>query len=118
MAEFESRRQKEIFEAVVRDYIRTGEPVGSKTLADRYGLSLSPASIRKVLAELETLGLVSQAHASAGRAPTEAGLKLYVDEIMRASGPLPRTREAIDRALAVQEGEAVDVFNLLTRLLS
>jgi heat-inducible transcriptional repressor len=70
------------------------------------------------MAELETLGLLSQAHASAGRAPTEAGLKLYVNEIMRASGPLPRTREAIDRALAAQEGEAVDVFNLLTRLLS
>jgi heat-inducible transcriptional repressor len=118
MAEFESRRQKEIFEAVVRDYIRTGEPVGSKTLADRYGLRLSSASIRKVLAELETLGLVSQAHASAGRAPTEAGLRLYVDNILDAPGLGSGTREVIDRALGARDDEAANIFGLLTRLLS
>ena len=118
MADFGSKRQKEIFEAVVKDYIRTGEPVGSKTLADRYGLRLSPASIRKVLAELETLGLVRQAHASAGRAPTEEGLKLYVGKLLQVEDPRPGTREAIDRALAAQEGEAANIFTLLTRLLS
>ena len=119
MAEFESQRQKEIFDAVVRDYIRTGEPVGSKTLADKYGLRLSPASIRKVLAELETLGLVRQAHASAGRAPTEAGLKLYVDDILaRDALVIPGARAAIDKALASQEGDEVNIFSLLTRLLS
>ncbi|MDR2456637.1 MAG: heat-inducible transcriptional repressor HrcA [Deltaproteobacteria bacterium] len=118
MSQFASQRQKEIFEAVVRGYIRTGEPVGSKTLADSYGLTLSPASIRKVLGELESLGLVSQAHASAGRAPTEAGLKLYVDSVLAKDGLVPRTREAIDKALTAQEGEDANLFSLLTKLLS
>ncbi|MDR0354653.1 MAG: heat-inducible transcriptional repressor HrcA [Deltaproteobacteria bacterium] len=118
MSLFQSQRQKEIFEAVVRDYIRTGEPVGSKNLASRFDLSLSPASIRKVLAELESLGLLSQAHASAGRAPTEQGFKAYVDHIVKADSLSPGAREAIDGALAAQEAGEAPLFGLLTRLLT
>jgi heat-inducible transcriptional repressor len=70
------------------------------------------------LAELETLGLLSQAHASAGRAPTEAGLRVYVDGVLSKKSLGPGAREAIDRALAAQEGEEVNFFSLLTRLLS
>ena len=99
-------------------FSRISAAVGSKTLADRYGLRLSPASIRKVLAELETLGLVRQAHASAGRAPTEAGLKLYVDDILALEGAAAGARAAIDRAGIAQEGEEANVFSLLTRVLS
>jgi heat-inducible transcriptional repressor len=118
MSLFQNQRQRQIFEAVVRDYIRTGEPVGSRNLADRHALSLSPASIRKVLAELETMGLLSQAHASAGRAPTEQGLKVYVDHILKVDGLAPEARALIDRSLAAREGGEASVFGLLTRLLT
>jgi heat-inducible transcriptional repressor len=118
MSLFQNQRQREIFEAVVRDYIRTGEPVGSKNLAEHHALSLSPASIRKVLAELENLGLLSQAHTSAGRAPTEQGLKVYVDQILKVDGLTTETRAIIDRTLASQESGEISIFGLLTRLLT
>jgi heat-inducible transcriptional repressor len=118
MTQFQNRRQRDIFEAVVRDYVLTGEPVASKNLAARYDLNLSSASVRKVLAELESLGLLSQAHASAGRTPTEEGFKIYVDQILRI-GDLPlRLREIIDRGLAGLKPDQDPVFTLLTRTLS
>ncbi|MDR1546225.1 MAG: heat-inducible transcriptional repressor HrcA [Deltaproteobacteria bacterium] len=116
MPQFQNQRQKAIFEAVVRDFIRTGEPVPSKNLADRYALNLSSASVRKVMAELEALGLLSQAHASAGRAPTEQGFKVYVDQILRVEGLPPQLRANIDRELANLGAEPI--FTLLSRLLS
>ncbi|MDR1110674.1 MAG: heat-inducible transcriptional repressor HrcA [Deltaproteobacteria bacterium] len=118
MSQFLSQRHKRIFETVVRDYIRTGEPVGSRNLADRYGLGLSPASIRKVLAELESLGLLSQAHASAGRAPTEEGFRVYVDHILKVEGLTAGPRAAIDLALSSPDGGEASIFGLLTRLLT
>jgi heat-inducible transcriptional repressor len=118
MSQFQNQRQRDIFEAVVRDYLRTGEPVGSKTLANNHSLSLSPASIRKVLAELETLGLLSQAHTSAGRAPTGQGLRAYVDHILKVDGLPDETRKAIDRTLTPAGDEEGSIFSLLTRLLT
>jgi heat-inducible transcriptional repressor len=118
MSQFQNTRQKEIFEAVVRDFIRTGEPIGSKNLAARCALSLSPASIRKVLAELETLGLLRQAHTSAGRAPTERGLRIYVDQILKVEDLPSEARLAIDRALGGRDGGEASIFSLLTRILT
>ncbi|MDR3135062.1 MAG: heat-inducible transcriptional repressor HrcA [Deltaproteobacteria bacterium] len=118
MSQFQNQRQQEIFEAVVRDYIRTGQPVGSKNLSDRYAINLSPASVRKVMAELEGLGLLSQAHSSAGREPTEQGFKAYVDHILRLDSLHPGVREAIDLALSSPEGENGSLFSFLTRLLT
>jgi heat-inducible transcriptional repressor len=118
MVQFQNQRQKEIFEAVIRDYVRTGEPVGSKTLAERHGLGLSSASIRKVLSELETLGYLCQAHTSAGRTPTGQGLRAYVDQILNVDGLPAGTRASIDRALFSSEGDEGSIFSLLTRLLT
>jgi heat-inducible transcriptional repressor len=118
MEQFQNLRQIEIFEAVVRDYIRTGQPVGSKNLADRYALKLSPASIRKVMSELEGLGLLSQSHSSAGRSPTEQGFKVYVDHILKVDCLHQGIRGAIDRALTSPEGEDGTLFSFLTRLLT
>jgi len=67
---------------VVEGYLDSGHPVGSKTLAEDRGLNLSPASIRSVLAELESLGLLAAPHTSAGRMPTDMGLRLFVDGMM------------------------------------
>jgi heat-inducible transcriptional repressor len=93
-------RAREIFRLVVEGYVATGQPVGSKTLAGAGGLELSPASIRAVLHDLETLGLLAAPHTSAGRLPTEAGLRLFVDGIMQVAEPSAEERAEIERRLA------------------
>ena len=90
-----SDRARDIFRRVVDGYIASGLPVGSKTLAQG-GLNLSPASIRNVLAELEVMGLLAAPHTSAGRMPTERGLRLFVDGMMRALEPSPEERAQIE----------------------
>ena len=76
-------RSKEILRAVIDGFLETGEPVGSRTLARRLGLNLSPATIRNVMADLQEAGLLYAPHASAGRLPTEAGLRLFVDGLLQ-----------------------------------
>jgi heat-inducible transcriptional repressor len=93
-------RAREIFRLVVEGFIATGQPVGSKTLAGGGGLNLSPASIRSVLHELEGLGLLAAPHISAGRIPTEVGLRLFVDGMMQVAEPSQAERAAIERQLA------------------
>ena len=78
-------RMRAIFGLVVEAYLERGQPVGSKALAG--SVSLSPASIRGVMQELEERGLLTHPHTSAGRMPTESGLRLFVDGIMQASLP-------------------------------
>src|SRR5215203_145866 len=87
-------RMREIFGLVVEAYLERGFPVGSKVLTA--SINLSPASIRGVMQELEERGLLTHPHTSAGRVPTESGLRLFVDGIMQASAPDPRERAAIE----------------------
>ena len=89
-------RAREIFRAVVDGYLASGQPVGSKTIAIASGLNLSPASIRGVMGELESLGLLASPHTSAGRVPTERGLRLFVDGMMQALEPSADERAAIE----------------------
>jgi heat-inducible transcriptional repressor len=91
-------RMREIFGHVVEAYLERGVPVGSKVLASC--VSLSPASIRGVMQELEERGLLTHPHTSAGRIPTDSGLRLFVDGIMQAAAPDPRERRAIERQIA------------------
>lgn len=91
-------RMRVIFGHVVEAYIARGQPVGSKALTG--SVSLSPASIRGVMQELEERGLLTHPHTSAGRIPTETGLRLFVDGIMQASLPDSRERAAIEAQIA------------------
>ncbi len=93
-------RARDIFRLVVEGYLSSGLPVGSKTLAGRGQVNLSPASIRSVLAELESLGLLAAPHTSAGRMPTELGLRLFVDGMMQVAEPTAEERAAIERRLS------------------
>src|SRR5579864_9440848 len=77
-----SPRQKRILQAVVQNYVQTAEPVGSNSIAYRYGLNCSPATIRNEMAELEECGLLHQPHTSAGRVPSDQGYRVYVDRLM------------------------------------
>src|SRR5512146_1533242 len=79
-----SERAGRILAALVREYIETGQPVGSLTLTRRGGFGLSPATIRNVLAQLEDQGYVRQPHTSAGRIPTDLGYRFYVDQLLHA----------------------------------
>src|SRR5690349_24307123 len=90
-------RMREIFGLVVEAYLDRGLPIGSKALAG--SVSLSPGSIRNVMQELEERGLLTHPHTSAGRVPTETGLRLFVDGIMQASVPDPRERREIERRI-------------------
>ena len=91
-------RMREIFGVVVEAYLERGHPVGSKALTGT--IHLSPASIRGVMQELEERGLLTHPHTSAGRIPTESGLRLFVDGIMQTAAPDPRERREIERQIA------------------
>jgi len=81
-----NERSREIFRRIVEAYVETGEPVGSRTLSRNLRLALSPATIRNVMADLQEAGLLYAPHTSAGRLPTEAGLRLFVDGILEIGG--------------------------------
>ena len=91
-------RMRNIFGLVVEAYLERGQPIGSKALAG--SISLSPASIRGVMQELEERGLLTHPHTSAGRIPTDSGLRLFVDGIMQAAAPDPHERRQIERQIA------------------
>ena len=93
-----TNRMRDIFRLVVEAYLDRGQPVGSKALSG--SVSLSPASIRGVMQELEERGLLTHPHTSAGRVPTETGLRLFVDGIMQASLPDAQDRAAIEAQIA------------------
>jgi heat-inducible transcriptional repressor len=94
-------RMRSIFGLVVEAYLERGQPVGSKVLAG--SVNLSPASIRNVMQELEERGLLTHPHTSAGRVPTEIGLRLFVDGIMQAAAPHDDDRAAIESRIAREQ---------------
>jgi heat-inducible transcriptional repressor len=110
-------RARDIFRAVVDGYLASGAPVGSKTLA-LSGINLSPASIRNVLGELEMLGLLAAPHTSAGRVPTERGLRLFVDGMMQATEPSMDERAQIEARAARGGGPVEDALAATTAALS
>ena len=94
-----TERAREVFRMVVENYLQAGLPVGSRTISRLPGINLSPASIRNVMQDLEELGLLSHPHTSAGRLPTETGLRLFVDGMMQAAEPSAEERAAIEGRL-------------------
>ncbi len=91
-----NERSREIFRRIVDTYVETGEPVGSRTLSKQMGQRLSPATIRNVMADLEELGLVTSPHTSAGRVPTEFGLRFYVDGLLQLGELAEEERREIE----------------------
>ena len=76
-------RKMKILQAIIKDYIDTAEPVGSRTIAKKYSLGVSSATIRNAMSDLEEMGLIVQPHASAGRIPSDKGYRYYVDTILQ-----------------------------------
>ncbi|HSG33780.1 MAG TPA: heat-inducible transcriptional repressor HrcA [Sphingomonadaceae bacterium] len=110
-------RARDIFRLVVEGYLASGQPVGSKALSGEGSLNLSPASIRSVLHDLEQLGLLAAPHTSAGRMPTESGLRLFVDGMMQVAEPTPEERAEIERRLK-QPGPIEQALEATSAILS
>ena len=112
-----SDRARAIFRVVVESYLGSGAPVGSRTISKLAGLNLSPASIRNVMQDLEELGLLAAPHVSAGRMPTESGLRLFVDGMMQAAQPSLEEQAAIE-GRAAQGGPIEDALATTAAALS
>jgi heat-inducible transcriptional repressor len=92
-------RKKNIIQAIVEDYISTGEPVGSRTVAKKYNLGFSPATIRNDMSDLEEMGLIEQLHTSSGRIPSDLGYRTYVDRIMKSQNLSTEETRCINQKL-------------------
>jgi heat-inducible transcriptional repressor len=112
-------RSREIFRRIVETYLATGDPVGSRNISRVLPITLSPASVRNVMADLETLGLIYAPHTSAGRLPTEFGLRFYIDALLEF-GDLPDgERRQIEAQVKAARGDNLDnVLNEASVLLS
>ena len=110
-------RQLEILKAIVDEYVATEEPVGSKTLAARSGLGVSPATIRNEMAVLEDAGLITQPHTSAGRIPTNKGYRVFVDQLAAVKPLSTAERKAIENFLDGAT-DLDDVISRTVRLLA
>ena len=91
-----NERSREILRHIVESYVESGEPIGSRTLAKRLNLALSPATVRNVMADLEEAGLLFSPYTSAGRLPTDAGLRLFVDGILEIGNLTEEERKSIE----------------------
>lgn len=113
-----SPRSLEIFRELVNYYLETGMPVGSRTLSKRLNLSLSPATIRNIMADLEDIGVLYAPHSSSGRIPTHQGLKLFVNGLLEVSDLNEKDFKDISASLNVQDKEynLEDVSKLLSKL--
>lgn len=111
-------RPREVFRHLVEAYLASGEPVGSRTLSQRLPLTLSPASIRNVMADLEAMGLLYAPHTSAGRVPTERGLRLFVDGLLEIGELSSEERVAIEGRIAETGRGLEDVLTQAATLLS
>jgi len=113
-----NERSRSILRLIVEAYVETGEPVGSRTLSRRLNIKLSPATVRNTMADLEELGLLYSPHTSAGRLPTEAGLRLFVDGLLEVGNLTGAERKEIE-ALCTASGRSLNqVLEEVSSLLS
>jgi heat-inducible transcriptional repressor len=113
-----TKRDLQVLEAVVIDYLQSGEPVGSRTISRLYGLNVSPATVRNVMADLEEVEYLYQPHTSAGRVPTKKGLRFYLDKIMQSRALEKEERAAIRDAFHDSHPDIKELLHLTSRVLS
>ena len=113
-----NERSREIFRHIVDAYVETGEPIGSRTLSRRLGMDLSPATIRNVMSDLEDLGLLFAPHTSAGRLPTELGLRLFVHGLLEHGNLTRDERDSIESQCTAAGRSLTEVFEEASQALS
>ena len=113
-----NERSRDIFRAIVEAYVSTGAPIGSRTLSRKLGMALSPATVRNVMADLEDLGLLYAPHTSAGRLPTQIGLRLFVDGLLERGNLTTDERAQIESQCAGAGLSMPEVLEEATGLIS
>jgi heat-inducible transcriptional repressor len=113
-----NERSRDIFRQIVESYLATGDPVGSRNIARLISVPLSPASVRNVMQDLEQLGLIYAPHTSAGRLPTEMGLRFFVDALMQIGDLTENDRNSIEGQVAAAGKSVEGVLNEASGLLS
>jgi heat-inducible transcriptional repressor len=103
-----NERSREIFRQIVDTYLTTGQPTGSRHISRLLPMSLSPASVRNVMSDLESLGLIHARHTSAGRLPTERGLRFFVDAVLEIGDIGPSERASIEAQVRAAQGRSFD----------
>lgn len=111
-------RKKAILKAVITEYIKTAEPVGSRTISRRYQMNLSPATIRNEMADLEEMGYLEQPHTSSGRVPTQKGYRIYVDSLMDLEDLSPMETDWISRLFDIKMQEIDKIIQHAAKVLS
>ena len=118
MAEELNERSQHILEAIVEDYIVSAEPVGSRAITRRHSLSLSPASVRNVMADLEDMGLLCSPHTSAGRIPTPKGFQYYIDSLLEVRNLSKEEKQKLSRSYRFKDMNIEDIMQEVGRVLS
>jgi heat-inducible transcriptional repressor len=113
-----NERSREIFRQIVDAYVTTGAPIGSRTISRKLGMTLSPATVRNVMADLEELGLLYAPHTSAGRLPTEAGMRLFVHGLLERGNLTKDEQSRIDAQCAAAGRSLPEVLEEATGMLS
>src|SRR3954469_3107734 len=112
-----SRRERRVLEAVIRSYVETAEPAGHRTLSRRFGLGVSPATIRNAMSDLEEKGFLFHPHTSAGRIPTDRAYRLYVDTLMREQSITRKERNALREGLSPQGTAVPEILRRAAEML-
>ena len=113
-----NNRSREVFRRVVEGYLADGEPVGSRTLSREFSEDISAATIRNVMQDLEFLGLLGSPHTSAGRIPTQQGLRMFVDGILEVSEVDKNDRKKIDKIVSDETNQVEDILDDISTTLS
>ena len=113
-----NNRSREVFRRVVEGYLTDGEPVGSRTLSREFSEDISAATIRNVMQDLEFLGLLGSPHTSAGRVPTQQGLRMFVDGILEVSEVDKNDRKKIDKIVSDETNQVDDILDDISTTLS
>ncbi len=113
-----SDRSRQILEAVIEDYIRTAEPVGSRSVSRKHSLALSPATIRNVMSDLEELGFLASPHTSAGRIPTDKAFRFYVDSLLTVRSIEKEQQEQILSQYKLHGKDVAEILKETSRILS
>ena len=113
-----SERKLKILQAIIADFIRTAEPVGSRTISKNYELGVSPATIRNEMSDLEEMGYLTHPHTSSGRVPSEKAYRLYVNEMMKKRELTEEEKDAIAAQLHSNVSELEKIVQRAARILS
>jgi heat-inducible transcriptional repressor len=113
-----SERNRAILNAIVRDYIETAEPVGSRAISKKSDIHLSSATIRNIMSDLEDIGLITQPHISAGRVPTESGLRFYVNSILELRPLADSEKRRIEKFLMGSSQEVEELLKTTSKMLA